>query len=32
MDTLVIDNFVLNKTDQPDFKDDSNWQDEFELD
>jgi carbamoyltransferase len=32
MDTLVIDNFVLQKGEQPDFTDDSNWQDEFELD
>lgn len=32
MDVLVIDDFLLYKKDQPDFKDSSNWQEEFELD
>ncbi len=32
MDVLVIDDFLLYKKDQPDFKDTSNWQEEFELD
>ncbi len=32
MDILVIDDFLLYKKDQPDFKDTSNWQEEFELD
>ncbi len=32
MDVLVIDDFVLNKKDQPNFKDSGNWQEEFELD
>lgn len=32
MDVLVIDNFVLYKKDQPNFKDKGNWQEEFELD
>jgi len=32
MDVLVIDDFLLYKKNQPDFKDSSNWQEEFELD
>ena len=32
MDVLVIDNFILYKESQPDFKDSSNWKEEFELD
>jgi len=32
MDVLVIDDFILYKQEQPDFKDEGKWQDEFELD
>ena len=32
MDTLVLENFVLNKKDQQPIEEDSNWQEEFELD
>ena len=32
MDVLVIDDFLLNKKDQPNFEDSGNWQEEFELD
>lgn len=32
MDLLVIDNFVLQKTEQPNFEDKGNWREEFELD
>lgn len=32
MDVLVIDNFILQKENQPNFKDKGNWQEEFELD
>ena len=32
MDTLVLENFVLNKKDQQPFEEDSNWQEKFELD
>jgi carbamoyltransferase len=32
MDTLVIDNFILYKKEQPEFKDTVDWQKEFELD
>ena len=32
MDTLVLENIVLCKSEQPALKDDSNWRDEFELD
>ncbi len=32
IDVLVIDDFILYKKDQPDFKDVGNWQEEFELD
>jgi len=32
MDILVVDNYVLYKEEQPKFKDQGNWQEEFELD
>ncbi|MDH3646097.1 MAG: carbamoyltransferase [Gammaproteobacteria bacterium] len=32
MDYLVIENFLLDKSDQPDWEKDDSWQDEFELD
>ena len=32
MDVLVIDNLILYKEKQPNFKDKGNWQKEFELD
>jgi carbamoyltransferase len=32
MDVLVIDNFILRKSDQPNFEDKGYWQSEFELD
>ena len=32
MDTLVLENFVLDKKDQQPLEEDSNWQEEFELD
>jgi carbamoyltransferase len=32
MDYLVIENFVLAKTDQPPWEPDDSWRDEFELD
>jgi carbamoyltransferase len=32
MDTLVLENFVLNKKDQKPLQDDDNWKTEFELD
>lgn len=32
MDYLVIDNFILNKSKQPQWKQDDNWKQEFELD
>ncbi len=32
MDTLVLENIVLDKSEQPALEGDSNWQDEFELD
>jgi carbamoyltransferase len=32
MDYLVVENFILDKKEQPAWKDDSSWQDEFELD
>ena len=32
MDVLVIDDFILYKQEQPDFKDEGKWQEEFELD
>lgn len=32
MDVLVIDDFILYKEEQPEYKDKGNWKDEFELD
>jgi carbamoyltransferase len=32
MDYLVVENFLLDKKDQPAWQDDASWQDEFELD
>ncbi|MCB1166302.1 MAG: carbamoyltransferase [Leptospiraceae bacterium] len=32
MDYLVIENIILNKKDQPDWKEHTDWQSEFELD
>jgi carbamoyltransferase len=32
MDYLVLENFFLEKSDQPLWQDDTSWQDEFELD
>lgn len=32
MDILVIDDYILYKEQQPEYKDKGNWQDEFELD
>ncbi|MCE9596818.1 MAG: carbamoyltransferase [Spirochaetia bacterium] len=32
MDVLVLENYVLEKKDQPALKDDTDWQKEFELD
>ena len=32
MDVLAIENFILLKTDQPNFKDNENWQKTYELD
>ncbi len=32
MDYLVLENFVLAKSDQPDIERDESWEDEFELD
>ena len=32
MDTLVLENFILEKSGQPPLKDDVDWQKEFELD
>ena len=32
MDVLVIDNFILQKSEQPNFKDSGDWREEFELD
>jgi len=32
MDILVLENTILYKEEQPNFKDKSNWQEEFELD
>jgi carbamoyltransferase len=32
MDYLVVENFLLAKSEQPEWKDDGAWQDEFELD
>src|ERR1051326_7358469 len=32
IDILVLDNFVLDKRKQPEWREDSSWQDEFGLD
>ena len=32
MDYLVLENFILDKREQPEFIDSSNWRDEFKLD
>jgi len=32
IDTLVLENYVLNKADQRPLEEDTNWQDEFEVD
>ena len=32
MDYLVLENYLLPKSDQPDWVEEENWQDEFELD
>ena len=32
MDCLVLENYLLLKTEQPDWEDKGNWQEEFELD
>jgi len=32
MDYLVLENFILEKKDQPDWDDDTSWKEEFELD
>ena len=32
IDTLVLENYALNKADQKPLEGDTNWQDEFELD
>ena len=32
MDYLVVENFLLDKQEQPAFEDDGSWRDEFELD
>jgi carbamoyltransferase len=32
MDYLVVENFLLSKTDQPNYEDSGDWQSEFELD
>jgi carbamoyltransferase len=32
MDYLVVENFLLDKKEQPAWEDDTSWQDEFELD
>jgi carbamoyltransferase len=32
MDYLVVENFLLDKKEQPTRENDSRWQDEFELD
>jgi carbamoyltransferase len=32
MDYLVVENFLLSKTDQPEYEDAGDWQSEFELD
>ncbi len=32
MDYLVVENYLIKKTDQPDWKDDGKWREEFTLD
>lgn len=32
MDTLAIGSFILDKADQPEWKEDTDWREEFELD
>ena len=32
MDYLIVENFILDKNEQPAWEDDASWQDEFELD
>ena len=32
MDYLVIENFLLSRSDQPEYQDDGSWREEFELD
>jgi len=32
MDYLVLENYLLNKADQPEFTEDTDWRNEFELD
>ena len=32
MDYLVVENFLLDKNEQPALENDTSWQDEFELD
>ena len=32
MDYLVLENFLLAKTEQPEWEKDDSWKDEFELD
>ncbi len=32
MDYLIVENFLLDKSEQPAWQDDTSWQDEFELD
>ena len=32
MDYLVLENFLLNKSDQPEWKEEGDWRDEYELD
>lgn len=32
IDFLVVENFILDKTKQPELKNDTDWKNEFELD
>jgi carbamoyltransferase len=32
MDYLILGNFILDKKEQPEFKEDKNWREEFGLD
>jgi carbamoyltransferase len=32
IDTLVLENFLLDKVDQPECADDARWKEEFQLD